>query len=78
MTTSELREIAIRCLERPKWDNTNLGKPYFWMLDNLNALARFWKECGHALGLSEEDEEELTIWIRCQHDMELAKHRSAL
>ncbi len=64
-------QIAIAILERPEFDNTHLGNPHRWMQDNTGLLARFWNQCGHALGITEEDNEELDIWIRCQHDIEL-------
>ena len=59
--------ITIRPLARPKFDNRRIGDSGLWQLDNAQALARYWTECGHALGLSDPtgpDEEEFNLWLR--------------
>ena len=63
--------VTIRPVERPAFDNTNVGDWKRWARDNTGLIARYWSAQGQALGLSEDDNAELDFWIRVQHDIEL-------
>ena len=67
-------KVVVAVLERPDFDNAHLGDLREWVHHNIGRLARFYKQCGHAIGAS--DDTDLDIWLRCQHDIELHRmHR---
>jgi hypothetical protein len=71
--------ITIRPVERPAFDNTHMGDWKRWAQDNTGLLARYWHQQGQALGLGQDDNEDLDFWIRVQHDIELnARTRARL
>lgn len=59
--------ITIRPLTRPPFNQTRIADFGLWCLDNSRALARYWADCGRALGLScpeSADEQEFDLWLR--------------
>jgi len=71
------QQILIRAIERPVFDNASLGNFGAWANENANALARYWRDQGVALGITKEDDEEFTFWLRVQHDIEVSAQRRA-
>lgn len=64
--------ITIQPVERPEFDNTDLGNFPRWMRANTGLLARYWNQLGQALGLTTDDNEDLDFWLRVQHDIEVS------
>lgn len=63
--------VTVAPIERPQFDNRNLGQPKQWALDNSAALARYWHEQGNVLGLASDDDTDFDFWLRVQHDIEV-------
>jgi len=67
--------ITMLPIERPAFDDRNLGNEGLWILDNAAALARYWQTLGRALGLDDSDgEEDLNHWLREQHAQQMREH----
>jgi hypothetical protein len=67
--------VTIRPVLRPTFDNTCLADYSKWVLANTETLARYWHDQGIALGLTSEDDDEFTFWLRVQHDIEVASRK---
>ncbi len=60
--------ITIAPLERPQFDDSDLGNEGVWIFHNAEALARYWRTLGRAIGLEDQDGvEDLPLWLKEQH-----------
>lgn len=75
---STVSHITIRCLQRPVFDNAHLATYHLWVSANTGKLARYWSELGQTLGLSAEDDSELTFWLKVQWEIEKTTRARAL
>lgn len=67
--------ITVMPLLRPRFDNVSLGNGTLWAFFNAPTLARYWIDQNKALGMSPtEHMEDFEVWLRVQHDMEMALH----
>lgn len=64
--------VVIRAVKRPLFNDLNLLDRDTWIEDNSTQLARYWQSLGVALGISAEDNQELDIWLKVQHEIQLA------
>lgn len=62
--------VTVAVLERPTFDNERIASFRQWMDDNSNTLARYWRDQGQALGLTEEDNSDFDFWLITQWDIE--------
>lgn len=70
-----LEAITVRPLLRPAFDNKRVESRDTWIDDNSNLLARYWRDLGAAVGISESDTAEIDFWLRVQWDIERARVR---
>lgn len=62
--------VTVALLERPTFDNTRIESFRHWIDDNSNTLARYWRDQGQVLGLTEEDNSDFDFWLTTQWDIE--------
>lgn len=70
--------ISIHPIQRPQFDNRRISQRAFWFLDNTQTLARYWRECGMAIGLenpTEVDHQEFDLWLTTMWERERARTR---
>ena len=70
-----LKPVSVLPLQRPKFDNTHIVSYREWLDDNANTLARYWRECGQILGMTESDNADFDCWLHVQHDIEVTLQR---
>lgn len=61
---------TIAILQRPAFDNTDLGNEGLWILANARTLAQYYRAQGEALGEPSTDTKDFDVWLRVQHDLE--------
>lgn len=67
--------VTIKPVERPEYDDTNLGNEGLWILDNAAHLARRWQELGRALGIDDaEGEKDIELFCSEQHRQRIREH----
>ncbi len=62
--------VTVALLERPTFDNTHIESYQQWIDDNSTTLARYWRDQGQALGMTEEDNSDFDFWLVTQWDIE--------
>lgn len=72
-----MEPICQNPLLRPKFLNVNIQDQGLWALDNAQALAVYWKACGNAAGLTDEDIEGFNRWLRDMHQREYVREMCA-
>lgn len=70
-----LKPLNIAVVQRPRFENSNLHDLSQWCVDNSRELAAYFHRQGNALGMSEMDNEEFDIWLKCQWDIERCRGR---
>lgn len=63
--------VVSRTVKRPPFNDLNLLDRDTWIEDNSTELARYWQSLGVALGISADDNRELDVWLRVQHQIQL-------
>lgn len=69
---------TIAILQRPAFDNTDLGNEGLWILANAQILARYYRAQGEALGEPSTDTKDFDVWLKVQHDLECLLSRPIL
>lgn len=69
--SAALQPITARPIERPRYDNSDLGDFRFWYVKNKPRLIQYWEELG---GYGEASEaEDFIEFALAQHDVERAQ-----